>query len=203
MDQNSFDDVQKQLFENAKDMFRNYETPNVVNRDNEFLHPWGPIGHVDEVNGPGAVEVSEFVPTRHELVQLVKYWATRRLDMDFFSFLYETTGSHEIRLRPFATRRISRIAECLGEATVNQAFQEAENEFAKTVDARAWQVFLHGTREEVAAFHDEVQQKLAEIDGGVVDIGGVKAVAIPQSELRPMEDLVDVQRDGGDENDEE
>jgi hypothetical protein len=155
----------------------------VVNADNEGLEPLGPIGQVDEVNGAGAVEVPEFVPTRHELIQLVKYWTTTLLDMEFFSFVYETSGSREIRLGPFADRRISRIAECLGDALVEQACQEAEDEFAMTVDARAWQVFRHATPEEVTAFHDEVRQKLDETDGGLVDIAGVKAVGIPQSEL--------------------
>ena len=37
------------------------------------------IGYVDEVNGPGSEEVSGFVPTRHELIQLVKYWATEEI----------------------------------------------------------------------------------------------------------------------------
>jgi hypothetical protein len=38
------------------------------------------IGYVEEVNGTGAQEVQEFLPTRHELLQLVKYWA--RVDVD-------------------------------------------------------------------------------------------------------------------------
>jgi hypothetical protein len=32
-----------------------------------------------------------------------------------FWFIYETTGSYEIRLGPFADRRMSRIAECLAD----------------------------------------------------------------------------------------
>lgn len=198
MDQDSFDDVQEQSSENIDEILRKFETPNVSNRDNELLHPWGPIGHVDEVNGPGAVEVPEFVPTRHELFQLAKYWTATRLDIDFFWFFYATSGSREIRLGPFADRRISRIADCLGDTLVEQACKEAEDEFAKTVDARAWEVFRHGTPEERAAFQGEVQQKLHETGGGVVNMGGVRAICVPRSELRPMEELVDLRHQGPD-----
>lgn len=138
---------------------------NVVNRDNDLLHPWGPIGHVDEVNGPGAMEVPQFVPTRHELFQLAKYWALTVLDMDFCYFCYQQTGSTEIRLGPFANRRINRIAEYLGASRVQEAWKAAEDEFAKTVDARDWHVFRHGTPDELAAFRkemDAIEAKLSE-----------------------------------------
>ena len=55
-----------------------------VNKDNESLHAWGNerflVGYVDEVNGAGAVEVPDFVPTRHELIQIVRYWAEEALN---------------------------------------------------------------------------------------------------------------------------
>lgn len=45
------------------------------NIDNQWLWPTaGFIGCVDEVNGVGAQEIPEFVPTRAELIQLLKYW---------------------------------------------------------------------------------------------------------------------------------
>jgi hypothetical protein len=139
-------------------MLRDLETPDVVNRDNELLHPWGRIGRVDEVNGRGAVEMSEFVPTRHELLQLVKYWMGVVLDRAFDGFLYEYSCSEAIRLKPFAMRRIDRIADCCGEDCVRHACREAEDAFAQTVDAEAWQVFRHGTPEEQAAFHDKLSR---------------------------------------------
>lgn len=71
----------------------------VTNCDNEDLMPFGGssliIGCVDEVNGRGAEEVTGFVSTRHELIVLVKYWAGRMLDDEYFYFLYAQTGSTE------------------------------------------------------------------------------------------------------------
>ena len=61
----------------------------LLNADNESLGAMRcgtfSIGYVEEVNGTGAQEVQEFLPTRHELLQLVKYWA--RVDVDIESLL--------------------------------------------------------------------------------------------------------------------
>jgi len=48
----------------------------VKNSDNDhlFSHPCFEGFYVDEVNGVGAEEIAGYVPTRHELVQIVKYW---------------------------------------------------------------------------------------------------------------------------------
>ncbi len=74
----------------------------VANKDNESLHAWGnknfTIGSVDEVNGAEAVEVPDFAPTRHELIQIVKNWAKKRLDNAWFFFLTRQTGSTEWRI---------------------------------------------------------------------------------------------------------
>jgi hypothetical protein len=138
------------------DSYRKLETPDVINRDNDLLHPLaGCIGHVDEVNGRSATEIPEFIPTQHELLELVKYWTKVALGIEFLWFCYESPGSSDIRLRPFAYRRINRIAKCLGDAVVGRAFTDAREEFAKTVDARAWRIFRHGTPEEQAAFRNE------------------------------------------------
>src|SRR5947207_9175119 len=90
----------------------------VSNADNRYLESLAPesVPSFDEVNGPDAKEVPEFNATRHELLELVRYWAFISLDMaDFF-----LTGSPETTLRSFANRRISRIANLLGEGEVNK-----------------------------------------------------------------------------------
>lgn len=136
--------------------------------DSKGLGWWGNqlfvVGYVEEVNGPGAVEIPGFVATRHELIQLVKYWATVETDLDFYWFVYQCTGSSEIRLRPFAGRRISRIAEALGEEEVAKAVREAHNEFAKGVDPRTWNIFLNGTPEEREALQDEIQRGMCGVE---------------------------------------
>jgi hypothetical protein len=46
------------------------------------------VGFVDMVVGKGGLEVPGFVATKHEILQLVRYWATEIIDLDFEFFLY-------------------------------------------------------------------------------------------------------------------
>jgi hypothetical protein len=134
--------------------------------DSEGLGYWGNekiiVGYVSEVNGPDSAEIPDFVPTRHELIQLVKYWATLDIEDLFFFFLYGQTCSSERRRVAFARRRICRIATILGEEEVRKAVEEAENEFSKTIDPRAWSIFKNGTPAEQEAFQNEVLQSFSE-----------------------------------------
>jgi hypothetical protein len=69
----------------------------VGNVDNKYLEPLhaGPalIGRVYEVNGDGAKELAEFVPTRHELAELVKFWEKTKLPIEWDMLLTGTVGS--------------------------------------------------------------------------------------------------------------
>jgi hypothetical protein len=114
------------------------------------------------VNGPDSAEIPDFVPTRHELIQLVKYWATLELHQLFGFFLHGQTGSNERRRHAFAGRRIQRIAKALGQEEVRKAAEEAEKEFSKTIDTRAWSIFKNGTPEEREAFQAEVLRTFSE-----------------------------------------
>jgi hypothetical protein len=128
-------------------------TPNVVNRDNEWLEPIaGLIGHVSEVNGEDAEELHGLVPTRRELCVLVKYWMTKVIDYDFWLFCYHQTSSSGSRRSAFGSRRIDRIAAFLGEDGVKRAIDEAYEEFGRQHNSEAWRIFLHGTEEELRAF---------------------------------------------------
>jgi hypothetical protein len=133
--------------------------------DSEGLGSYGNgniiIGYVSEVNGPDSGEVPDFVPTRHELIQLFKYWATLDLDKQFYFFLYTQTGSIDRRRGAFAGRRICRIAAILGEEEVQKAIQEAQREYNKKIDPRAWSIFQDGTPEERDAFQEEVQRSFS------------------------------------------
>jgi hypothetical protein len=90
----------------------------VINADNTDLQPLveGPcvFGRVDNVNGPDAVEVPGFVATRAELLELVKHWEEVFLSRAFFMFETGQIGSTDIRLAPFAARRVVRICRIVG-----------------------------------------------------------------------------------------
>ena len=88
----------------------------VTNADNERCMPLGGcIGHVDEVNGNDAAEVPEFVPTRHELLLLARYWAGVAIEMEWRSRDTECYGSDWSRRLSFGLARVARISRCIGE----------------------------------------------------------------------------------------
>jgi len=119
------------------------------------------IGVVDMIVGDGGVEVPGFVATKNEILQLVRYWAKKIIDLDFWFFLYGCSGSSEWRTGAFANRRLDRISTLIGEEEVTKACKEAEQAFAKGVDQRAWKIFTEGTQEERERFQQEAQEKLA------------------------------------------
>jgi hypothetical protein len=133
----------------------------VRNRDNKLLDPLGPIGRVDEVNGSGAIETPEYVPTRAELSKLVEHWAVVAISEQFLLFLYAQTCSQGMRRMSFARRRLDRLASVLGDEAAHEAFSRAADEYGKSTDAEAWSVFTHGTTEERAAFQEKVQREIS------------------------------------------
>lgn len=150
---------------NSKEVAEVEETyPVVRNADNDSLGPSGGygfiIGYVDEVNGRGAEEIQGFLATRHELIQLAKYWTTKAIDIEYWWFLYEQVGTSETRSRAFAWRRVSRIEEIVGKEEVDGAVKEAYDEYGKRLDAKAWNIFLNGTPEEREAFRKEIYAEM-------------------------------------------
>jgi hypothetical protein len=119
------------------------------------------IGRVDMIVGEGGVQVPGFVATKDEILQLVRYWATEIIDLDYVYFLYGCTGSSEWRTRQFANRRLNTISNFIGNEEVTKAFRDAEEAFGKSADPRAWKIFMEGTEEEQERFQREVQDRLA------------------------------------------
>ena len=137
----------------------------VRNSDNGrlFSNPIFEGLYVDEVNGAGAEEVPQYVPTKHELLQLVKYWYGRILGDDFFRFEYGGSDSSELRVGRFGPRRIRRAAAAIGQEAVDQAIEEACAQFkAKVNDDRLWDVFENGTSEQWQAVQDRSWREVYE-----------------------------------------
>jgi hypothetical protein len=118
------------------------------------------VGFVDMVVGKGGLEVPGFVATKHEILQLVRYWATEIIDLDFEFFLYGCVGSSEWRTREFAHRRLDRITNLIGEEEATTAWKQAEQAYSQRVDQRAWKIFMEGTQEQQEAFQREVCERL-------------------------------------------
>ncbi len=132
----------------------------VSNADNELLMPHigsGLIfGHVDEVNGAGGKEVPEFISTRHELIQLLKYWYRTAIDIEFEWFVLGQFGSCDRRLNLFAHNRAGRIHELLGHDEADEIIHETFDEFGKEQNERIWNIYVNGTAEE----REELQNEL-------------------------------------------
>jgi hypothetical protein len=132
-----------------------YPVKATLSADSEGLGAWGDkktfvVGHVPEVNGSEAFEVPEFVPTKHELIEIAKYWFQRRLDNRFWFFETAQTGSSEWRTNVYAVRRINRMAEIVPEQELDQAIEEVERDFKqeRKISDEDWDIFKNGTQEQ-------------------------------------------------------
>jgi len=137
-----------------------------LSTDSEGLGAWGDktfvVGHVSEVNGSEAYEeVPEFVPTKHELIQIAKYWFLRQLENDFFFFVFAQTGSSEWRESVYASRRINRIAQILSEPELNQVIEEVERDFKREhkISDADWDTFKNGTMEQWESYAAKTWQE--------------------------------------------
>lgn len=110
-------------------------------------------------------EVPNFVSTRKELLQIVRYWVKELLELEFVHFRLQISGGVEMLFRAFVEKRIARIANLLGDDAVNQAKEEAFQEFGEDQDPREWNVFLKGSAEERRALQEEIERKMQEGHG--------------------------------------
>lgn len=121
--------------------------PRVPNADNERLGSYDTpafrLGAIDEVNGPGATEVAEYVPTRHELLELARYWAKYAVSIEYAWFANQQGSSSEWRQRRFAWRRVDRIRNLLG-AEVDKVLGEVYEHHGNIVGKKNWNAFLRG-----------------------------------------------------------
>ena len=101
------------------------------------------IGLVDHVNGLQAKACPEYTPTRHELQQLAKYWIERILDLDFYWYHTQCTGSSEWREREFAERRLNRLSRVLGRDVVQELEADVCDELRKRFGAESWDSFIN------------------------------------------------------------
>ena len=102
------------------------------------------IGCVPEVNGEGALEENGFVPTRHELSILARYWLEEVLTINFDWFYYRQTGSSEMRVKPYAYRRFARIERILGGDAIESLEREVMSQRAAKVEPWLWKMFVEG-----------------------------------------------------------
>jgi hypothetical protein len=106
------------------------------------------IGAVPEVNGEGAVEERGYVPTRHELMIIARYWLKEVRTIEFDWFFCGCFGSTDMRVRPYGYRRLRRIEQILGADAIEILDREINSEFEAEVGPRLWKMFLEGEEPE-------------------------------------------------------
>lgn len=137
-----------------------------TNPDNEWLGPFqaGPftIGYLEDIHGAGGTAVADFKPTKHELSIVARHWIRELLEINLSWFLYTTTGSWEIRMGSYASKRLDRIADAIGEDAVNGIVRQEEDIARRRLGDRYWHIFKHGTPEEWDQVAHEVADEVRE-----------------------------------------
>ncbi len=96
------------------------------------------IGVVGGVNDESACLVEHFKPTQYELEVLARHYLEEARNIEFKGQFLGYSGSHEIRMRPFAYRRLATIEGVLGKHKFDKAIAQTEEEhnrgFAKAAE---------------------------------------------------------------------
>ena len=142
------------------EVLREIYAPVFRNAVNEYLSG---LGWVDEMNGSEAAKIPDLVSTSYELIQLVRFWVEEYLDFHFHDgFRLNSVSSSGCDRAAYACRRINKIEEVLGQEQVQEAVDQAYQDFGKKQDQRIWDIFLNGDEEQRQAFYEEQDRALSE-----------------------------------------
>ncbi len=89
------------------------------------------------------------------LRETVKYWKTRILTAEWEYFITSQSDSYGRREFMLGASQLRRIADHLGWDVVEDACQEAEDEFRRDCNPQHWQIFKHGTKAEWEMVQEE------------------------------------------------
>jgi hypothetical protein len=110
-----------------------------------------------------------FVPTRHELSQLVKHWAGEAISDEFMIFWSQCCCGSDLQEIDKYWGRVSAIAKILGNHETEKAISEAYEEAAQRGDANDWIVFRYGTSEEARDYEDKGGQCFLDFEPGAAE----------------------------------
>ncbi len=117
------------------------------------------IGGCSEINGSDAVACTEYIPTRHELLQLARYWYDTLLGIHLDWFFLAQSGSYESRMLVYAGRRLDRIAKVIGQEATDKVVAEVEAEHQERMGTD-WEVFIRGNDEEWEVVRARVNEEV-------------------------------------------
>ena len=116
---------------------------------------------------PWEIEVPEFIPTRYELLQIVKHYYLEDLEIQWSWFRKQVSGLCDDRYL-FGLRRLGQIEKLLGEEEVEKAITEAREDYGEYLDPEYWYIFLHGNEEQWVAAQNEIREETRQLREGVV-----------------------------------
>jgi hypothetical protein len=93
-------------------------------------------------------ETAGFVPTRDELVELVKYWVTKAIDDNYFIFWGQCFSGSDLWRMEFDWQRVNEIAQILGKEETGKAVKKAYEKAAQACERCDWIVFRYGTQKD-------------------------------------------------------
>jgi hypothetical protein len=97
---------------------------------------------VPEVNGEGALEAKEFVPTLHELSIIATYWLREVRKIQFDYFWNEELDIPEDLILSFGVRRVNRTWKVLGDDAMQRIERDVMSELAAEVNPELWKLYL-------------------------------------------------------------
>lgn len=121
-------------------------------------------------------EITDFVPTKSELIHLVKHWVRKAIDDEYFIFWGQCVSNSDLRDIDFDWNRVNEIAQILGEEETDRAVKKAYEETAQDLERSDWIVLRYGTQEERTAYQDKGGQGLSDFECGVAEEIACKVV---------------------------
>jgi hypothetical protein len=122
----------------------------------------GPVilGFVPAIHGDDGKPCDGFVPTAYELRCLARDWFHEVFAVDLQWFLLGSTGSYEIRIRPYPVGRLKQIAEQIGDDERARARGEVEAEVQERLGPKLWSIFSTFDEAEWNRRRDEINEEI-------------------------------------------
>jgi hypothetical protein len=135
--------------DDGKDFETETKPGSVQNSDSNSLPSTG-AGVRDDEEKP-----TSYIPTREEILLLVKHWETQVLDAYWFCFMSGACGLyvHDEKVR--ANSRFELAEAAIGEEAVRAAIDEANEEFKREYPEWLWEIFVNGSDKQEEEVHEE------------------------------------------------
>jgi hypothetical protein len=111
-------------------------------------------------NGPGAEACPQFVPTHDEVCELAAYWYKVQLDLAMDFYFLVGVGGVGIRRDHYASLRLARIEEVIGEEALKRTTDAVEQAARRRIGDRAWQALCSNDE----AYQKEYEDALSRME---------------------------------------